>query len=88
MELRVPRLDLYHCTQKIKMYLGHSRQQDHTYKLMKILQDNVELIGGEERYPLEYLEDCSLPWVHQLWICGLGKFLCKVGGNYKVGVPG
>ena len=61
-------LYLHQRIEKFKLYMGHVRKQDRTAKLMKILKDQVELLIGKGRDPLEYPEDCELVWIPPSWL--------------------
>ena len=61
--LQIPNLYLYQGTMKIKIYMSHTCKQDCTAKLMGILKDQVELLVGKGRDPLEYPEDFLLNWL-------------------------
>ena len=83
LDLHLPSLSLHQGIEKFKLYMGHVRKQDRTAKLMKILKDQVELLIGKGRDPLEYPEDCELVWIPPSWLVGLGKFLHFSGGRSR-----
>ena len=55
--LQIPNLYLYQGVAKVKLYMSHMRRQDRTSKLMRILKDQLELLTGKGRDPLEFPED-------------------------------
>ena len=81
--LQIPNLYLYQGVVKVKLYMSHMRRQNRTSKLMRILKDQLELLTGKGRDPLEFPEDCLLEWVPSSWLVGLGQFLHSCRGALK-----
>ena len=46
---------------------------------MRVLKDNVELLVGGGRCPLDCPEECAKIWLPLSWIVGLGQYLHRVG---------
>ena len=60
---------------QIKYYIGHTRMNDTTGKLMRIEKDYVELLNGLGKCPLQNPATTSVAWCPRSWITHVGKFL-------------
>ena len=62
-------------TDKLKMYIGHTRLNSETGKLLAIEKSYVELLSGQGKCPLANPEINEDSWAATSWIQTLGRFI-------------
>ena len=70
-------LYVYQGIKKAKMYVGHTRMNSETGKLLAIEKSYLELESGRGKCPLAHPEVCLDPWMPQTWVSTLGIFMHK-----------
>ena len=74
-------LYVYQGIEKAKMYVGHTRMNSETGKLLAIKKSYLELESGRGKFPLAHPEVCLDPWIPRMWVSTLGIFMHKCDGS-------